>query len=106
MCSCPKCGAKLKFLFIENIFRVKVNNLRCSLCNTKIKMSKKSSKINSIISIIPLILIVFWGKYIINFITNFTQNNKISEWILIFIMTAWGTIIYNCNFPWDEFEEI
>ena len=106
MSRCPKCRSKLEFLFMENIFRAKSNNLKCNSCNTMIKRDKKSRIINSIISIIPFILLIFWQNYVISFITSFTQNNKISECILIFIIAVWGGSIYNIKFPWDEFEEV
>ncbi|MBX9136786.1 MULTISPECIES: hypothetical protein [unclassified Clostridium] len=53
-----------------------------------------------------MLLLVFSGHDIINFITDFTQNDSISQWILICIGSVWGIIIYNGNFPWTEYEEV
>lgn len=106
MSRCPKCKEDFKGLFIENIFRVNSNKLNCNYCNSKIKITKKTNKINSILANIPLVLIIFWGHDILSFLTGFTHNNSISKWILICIIAIWGILVYNYNFPWVEFEEI
>lgn len=38
MSRCPKCREEFKGLFIDNIFRVNLNKLTCSYCNSKIKI--------------------------------------------------------------------
>lgn len=106
MSRCPKCIEKFKGLFIDNIFRVNFNKLTCSYCNSKIKIKKKTNKINSILANIPLVLIILFWADMLSFLANFTHNNSISKWILTCIIAIWGIIIYNCNFPWVEFEEI
>lgn len=103
---CPKCKAKLKCKATENIFKIKPNKLKCNICNTEIKTTKKTNKINSIIALLPLFSLLFLQDDIINFTTCFTKNNTISKRILICIIAIWGIIIYNGNFPWTEFEEI
>lgn len=102
----PKCKVKLKYRVIENIFRGKANKLKCNICNIEIKTTKKTNKINSIIASLPLFSLVFCEHDIINFITNFTKNDSVSQWILICIVAVWGMIIYNGNFPWNEYEEV
>ncbi|WP_195989438.1 hypothetical protein [Clostridium sp. D53t1_180928_C8] len=106
MSVCPKCKVKLKYRVIENIFRGKANKLKCNICNIEIKITKKTNKINSIIASLLLFLLVFYGHDIINFITNFTENDSVSQCILICIVAVWGMIIYNGNFPWSEYEEV
>lgn len=104
MSICPKCRLKLKCKIIENVFRIKSNKLKCSNCNTRLEVTKKTDMINSTLVSIPIMLCVFYGHDIINFITIFTKSNSISKWLLIFIMAVWGIIIYNGIFPWSKFQ--
>lgn len=85
-------------------FKIKSNKLKCSNCNTRLEVTKKTDMINSTLVSIPIMLCVFYGHDIINFITIFTKSNSISKWLLIFIMAVWGTIIYNGIFPWSKFQ--
>ncbi|MDU4883405.1 hypothetical protein [uncultured Clostridium sp.] len=106
MSICPKCGLKLKYKIIENTFKIKSNKLKCNNCNTRLEVTKKTDMINSTLVSSPIILGVFYGHDIINFITIFTKSNSISKWLLIFIMAAWGTIIYNGIFSWSQFQVV
>lgn len=102
---CPKCKAKQKYKFTGSLYKIKYDELKCYRCNTKLKLTKETNRINYIIAITPVMLNIFWVNEIISFITKFTYNRTISEWIWIILIAMWGFIIYNSVFPWSKFEE-
>lgn len=102
---CPKCKSKQKYKFTGNLYKIKDNKFRCYRCNTKLNLTKRTNRINYIIAITPLILNIFWGNEIMNFITKFTDNRKVSEWVWIILIAMWGFIMYNSIFSWSQFEE-
>lgn len=103
MSVCPRCGRGFKYKIIDNVFNRKSYQLKCDKCNSKIQTTKRTNKINWIIATVPLIVIVFYGEDIKNFITQYTKNNTISEWLVIGILSIWGIFIYNGKFPWTKF---
>ena len=101
---CPKCGENIKYKFMKNMFGSPFYKLKCDKCNTRLKVTKKADRINSMLTFVPL---TFWGVFyyeLINFFTRFTKNYSISFWIWVAIYITWAIIINNVNFPWAEYE--
>lgn len=101
---CPKCREKFKYEIMKIIFLSPFYKLKCDKCNTKLKVSKKTNNINSILTCLPFAFNIIFSANIIDFFTRFTGNSDVSFWILIFIFTVWGTITNNINFPWTKYE--
>ena len=104
MVACPKCGEKFKYSIIKSMFISPFYKLKCDKCNVILKITKKTSRINSILTFVPLTFMGVFLNEIITFFTRFTQKDSISFWIWIAIYTAWATIINNVNFSWTEYE--
>ena len=49
---------------------------------------------------------IFWGNEIISYITKFTYNRTISEWIWIILIAMRGFIIYNSVFSGRNLKKI
>ncbi|WP_294189363.1 hypothetical protein [uncultured Clostridium sp.] len=105
MATCSKCGEKFKYSTMKSMFISPFYKLKCDKCNVRLKITKKTNRINSILTFTPLVFSGVFFSDILVFLTRFTQNDSVSYWLYIAIYTAWATIINNVNFPWTKYEQ-
>ena len=100
---CPKCGENFKNRVIKILLGRPFYKLKCDKCNTRLKETEKTIKINSILQVIFLTIIAVFQSEIISALTTFTKNQSISFWGWVVIFTGCSIIINNAKFPWTKY---